>query len=495
MKNSGLYNDTMRRCDLYNNPYDTRMQAHPAIVRHRAEHYAKTRDVLESSTSYLEKQIFSKIRDKNFHLPLGKFIIVVKVGKYAFIAIMLPLYIFAYALPKWLMTSGMPKLFHLIENQIKNISDKVAKVAHDGVAALKSLGKVITSPILNYIQTRMEQARELFSRLAYPFILLNQHLFQPIVRYYRAITEFQDRVLDKLRALKNKIDEMNGKVRHFLIYLPNQIEEKLTQAVSYMQVLAQKSLVPVLRWTDRQINNLGDALIQGLVRLRNRIDRTFVSPLKKAMQFARDMRDATANKLASFFNAPRDWLQRRTEGALELLDMGKDKVVETVKKFIARGKEIQRKIVEKATEGVKKIADAPQAIFHAIQQVLPLPLINFLAPVAHAIMLPHTLYRKRRLLKEKVRGFVKKIESGISRAVNWLNQKGREFGRSLKRMFVKSKKIPKIVLKKVVKAIGIFVTALQGTLLLLRLLAAWVLALIHYGMHLVRQKALLLIKE
>lgn len=489
MPKAGAYNDSMRRCDLYSNPYDTRLQARPALVKHRADCYAKTKDTLESKHSMLEKEIFQRFMNRNFDVSKEKQVFLVRIGKYLFLAIMVPSYIFCYGIPKWLFTEALPQLYQITSNLMKLMSKKLGDVARQGMAALKSLSQRITSPILAFIQTRIEQTNQLYSRikekallllntLKYPFQQFDQKVMSPISNRYRQIAAALQKAYAKYTQIKEMISDFKAKVRHTLIYLPDTIGEKLEQLFDKMANLRasiQKAFDPVVAWIEPKYVRFSESM--------NRLGNMFIHrPL-----------EATRRALSSVTQPIIGWMAPKYQAMNHALEKTGNKIhnfKEKIKEKIReKAKEIWKGITDRVDKALESAEKAVQAVANHVIQMIPQPVISFFIPFVNLIRDPYKLFRRRKPLKGKFKRIRQIAGEGANILLRYVSRALSAFERGYKRAKVKLIKVPSILLKVLKKVAMFIVTALQGVFHLFRLMFAWIRALIRYGMYLVREKA------
>lgn len=500
----GVYRDSIAQCNLYSNPYDTRMQSHPSLIRQRQQNYMKAQDTLSSSQSRLEKEIFLKLQ-ASIKLPKGKFLLVAKLGKYAFLAIMLPPYIFCYGIPKWLLTEGLPKFYDVTARFIRRISDKVSDVAHKFVNALKTFGRKITSPILTFIQTRIEKTRELFARvrehtlnlLGKPFRFVNQKVIEPFSKMFARIQEGFGKIAKAYQNLSGKINGLREGIRHFFIYLPNNFKAKCVELLGKMQnkfsnlmPLIKGPFMPMINWASKTAatvtnfyNKTAEAIKQ---RVNAVLDRVIYRPLQKVKNFA----DATLNKAKEMIDSVTrpviQWIDPKLEALKKSWQKTKDKFNDFKELSKEKAKDTWKALSDRVENSVKAASKIVVNMAHNIAQIIPLPVLSLFTPLAAFIAAPFNYRKTQSVLKAYMKKVREKIHSGLRNASKWI-AKAQVAGRKLLKTVVRKLKTVPLKLFNLLKLIVLFIlTALKGAILIFRLMLAWLTALFRYGMLLVK---------
>lgn len=496
----GVYRDSIGKCDLYSNPYDLRLQSHPALVRQRQNKYMKSQDTLSTAQSRMEKEIFLKIQAKNFQIPTGVLLLVGKLGKFAFLTIMLPPYMFLYGIPNWVLTKVFPKLNTIAAKLMRRITTKVSDVAHKFVDALKTLGRKVTSPILTFIQTKIEKTRELFARvkgavlevLGYPYRVINQKVLQPLSKTFQSIQEGLSNAAQVFKDLKEKASSLRQQVRRFFIYLPNNswdlcvklYSKMLNKFNPWLQGI-KRPFMPALNWIKDLATAVTDfskkcsELIMQRVKLL--LDRIIYRPLQKGRLFAESIRNK-ANKIIETVTRPIiQWFDPK----LEAIKKGWQKTKDRFKDLKEKTREISKAIADHASNAVKTVSKTILTMMHNIVEIIPQPVLSLLAPVISLAISSFNYKKAESVIKAYMKKVREKMHSGLRQAFKWIYRAKVASKKLLKHILNKLKTIPVKLFYLLRKIILFVVTALRGAFLILRLMLAWLKALFRYGMILV----------
>ncbi len=488
--------DSIARCDLYSNPYDVRMQAHPAIIRQRAESYERAKDTLASANSAWNPEIFLKLQAKE--LPLGKLLFIGTLGKYAFLAIVLPPYIFCYGIPKWLITEGLPKIYDLTARFVRRITDKVADVAHKAVAAVKTLGSKVTSPILLYIKTQVDRTLELFADLknraiytaGYPYRLFHQKVIDPVSRFFAAAQRGLEKIGAGYLGLMERLEEAGKSVKRFFVYLPNNLAEGVNKIYQRLESKWNELTAPYLPYWEAVKNTMlkgNRRLEQGIENLIGRLYRAPREKLKEyfhsAKTWSHEVKEAWTRPLNQWADPKLEALKRQFAAAKDkiskILDKGKEKIRQ-------RAKEIWGAVSDKTDQAAKLLGNGAMAASELILQMIPQPVINFFAPLANLVRTAVSLRKSERVLPVWMKKVKERIDSGLQRAFQWLKRREAQIKRAVKKIVAILGKVPMRIFSLLRQAFAFLMIALKGALLIFLLMFAWGAALLRLGMMLVR---------
>lgn len=124
----GPIHDSLGKCDNPSMLYDTIRNPNAPYVRPQVS--LDSKDTLESTQQRLNREIFERFRNSGLNLSHESFIAVAQVGKYMFLAIMVPPYLLFYGVPRWLLLNVMPHIFHFMKNESIRIGRYIQEIAN-----------------------------------------------------------------------------------------------------------------------------------------------------------------------------------------------------------------------------------------------------------------------------------------------------------------------------------------------------------------------------
>lgn len=497
MPSPETFHSSLRRCDLYDNPYNTQMQAHPSIVKRRQEVQA-SKDSISSSQSKLEKELFETFKQQGLQLFSGKFFIIAQAGKYAFLAIMLPTYLFFYGIPKWMLTEAAPNIYNFSKRIVTNAGSKLGSAVSHVASAAFAIVRTVTDPILNFIQTRIEQTREFYhqtkqklerwvnlqiQRVLYPFRLINEKLLQPIKSGLEKILNPVQSMKEVMARILDKIRDANARFRQTLIDFPDKVADVLRSIPDKMKALLNKMAEP----------------FSPVINVFKKIDGNISQFFENATAFSSRMMEKYISRPASacldIYERSRDWTKEKLQQLTEpLLNWAQPKI-EKLSNFASKIKERIGAITETISSKAKDLSDRisetvkdPAAIKQDLAQIIPQPVIAFFNPIltftGTVAFAPFRLFKKRKQAGKYVVKLKEKIKTRIAR----VNQKFLSFLKnSYQRAKPKCIRFIKVSANGMIKAFQILKEMLKGAFYMLKMIFAWLKILIKHGMFLVRE--------
>jgi hypothetical protein len=507
--NRKIYRDTISRCNLYSNPYDTHMTSHPALVRQRAEEYARSKDVIESVQKQLERDLMQRLLLK---LPTGKFVLVAQLGKYTFLAIMLPPYIFLYGLPKWLMTEGMPWIFNIIKKRVKTL--------HFGVNRhLKITLQSIQKPIFALLQAaknRIDKAQDGVTRLAqkaykvvtYPWNVIKEKLVRPFLKAYQFIETAIKKINVHRHNLFDAVKEIakRARIRSDLVQFLRDKASSLFKTPRQLFRNFQTSFSQAYRWTAEKMEKLKQFPERIFERFKKKIQKFHGTAIKKPteliMRSLERMQDFAKKKYQRALKRISEWTEPFFNIMQRIISRRKN-WNEVMRKFKREGiiegcKQAGREFGSSCKRGIKVIAKIIAEFSADLIQLLPIPVVAVFNPFLYIaktiIRVPSKIYKSRNNFIQKL----KHIKDGFLGAVKWIYSGIKHLISKIRNVYNRLKsKVKKILVKAASFLVWLFSLcweALKRLVYLIRLMFAWAKVSFKYGMLFVRESTQKLLK-
>lgn len=478
---------SISRCDLYSNPYDTRMQARPAIIKQRAESFSQ-QDTLSSAKSF-DSDILKRLQAKE--IPYDSLLVLAALGKYAFLAIVLPPYIFCYGIPKWLMTEGLPKVYNVFSKVVKNITDRVADALHKGGVLLKSQISKVTSPILLYIKTRVDKTLELFSDMknralyaaGYPYRLFDQKVITPIIQFIESVQSGFEKATAGYAAMKEKLHQTRQALKHFFVYLPNSLQDAGNKFYQWFEGKWGEMTSPLVPF----LNAISNAYQKTSESLRDVFSQVPFDKLKGLQESLKMLIKGTYEKAT---NPLLQLIDPQLEALRERYDLMKGKLGETLykgkEKIKQKLKEFSKNLSDRVNEGIRHISDTSLAVSQGILQFIPQPVMSLFTPLANFVKSSLRLRKVKRVTPVWMKKVREKLDSGLKQAFNFAKRLENLAKHVLKKAYHNFKRLPRSLFKFLKKVFTVLFVALKGTCLIFLLMFAWGAALLRLGMKMVR---------
>jgi predicted PurR-regulated permease PerM len=412
--------------DLYsvqNNPHGSKIKQ----SSHSENLYGK--DSLRTQQTRLEREMFDKFRTS---IPNDAVILVGKAGKFVFLAIMLPPYIFLYGIPKFMMVQVLPFLFEASKTGISKfvsiLIDFSALVAIP-LQALKKQLKRVQKKVQNLAETISKQMQA-FAEMAKRGM---ERLTSPFVKAYDRVSKFFA-----------KLQMPHITFPKFSLKLP-----EIKNPFGFVSTLAEQAM--------ERLKALREKLANFPPKLKMPSTDLFSNMAEKITEQAKAAAKVIDNALVAFISPP--------------IDFAKDKIAYALKGI--------EEIIKMIQEGVARVLSPIQTLSNAVINLFVIP--QFVKTWGE---------RSQNALMAMIRN-IRRLIKKIPNPIKWLKKMAGKFQQMAKSALLKLKglkKLPKkaasylmIVLKKVFSLIN-------WILYCLMILAAWISILVRYGWLQVRLK-------
>lgn len=484
------FHSSLKRCDLYDNPYNAKLQAHPAIVKQRKTVRSET-DSISSAQRKLEKELFETFKQNNFNFSNGKMFFIGTVGKYAFLAAVLPVYLFFYGIPKWILSEVGPNSFRFIKNIFSNIGSRVAETAsHIAFGALSIIQKV-TDPILNFISTHIEKGRELYLNAKQKcIVILNlpkkwmDQLFKPVADLYKQISQFFTTIGQNLSRLAKAIHHHRLAMRKAFINFPKKVMKYLQPIPDIgKQMLSRifSSMNPIINTLKNSDKKLSRIVKAAKDYTNQVIDRVIKQPFNSVKQLVQKFRQSAVDRFNAVVREPIAlWASPKIERAARFINQTKEKVNYIRERIRSKFHALS----ERAEEFIDKLKEHPSQVL----SIIPQPVLSLFTPLTLLFNfvreVPSKFKHKKRSIREETKKFKQKIKKQIVR----LKKKCLAV---LQRNSAKIKPFLIFIIKKItdflIKATRVIKEMLTGGFFLLRMMFAWMKIFLRHGLFLVRE--------
>ncbi len=489
-----VYQDSMARCEPSSMLYDT-------IRNPRAPYIPPVQEVvkpdtIESTQQRVDREVLERFQGSGRKLPHDSFVAVVHVGKYVFLAIMLPPYLCMYGIPRWFLVTALPHLFHFVKNQ----STYVGRFIQDLASRLVDLMKgMIEQMIGDALKMTQRHAKNLWGYLTARTQDVINKIAQAAAYCQKQLMALQHSCMRPLTAPYEKLAQVAREAsewtNHKLTHVGRVIESGVQQA---WHLLVANVLSPVhggLQIPFSKAKERVEAIFAKAAVLTSAAYQQikhWMAPLVAAGYFVGQQ----VHRLWQDYAQPVvAWLQIHAERAKHVIDSIWEKVSDVVTK-------INQKIGAKVNEIFTPAIDATAQMF----QVVP----DLCVQAAYWMwgLVPQPVKQRLRKHYEKMRRsghalkrFGQGVSSGLSSMVSgvaksiivplqrrwywwgnlvkwallWLRRQLIEFPRRVE--------IAVIKLWRASKRMG------SRTIFCLRLTFAWIRVIFKYGMGLVRELA------
>lgn len=476
-----IQGDSISRCS-HDNSYQNRdfQSTHSHNRSQTSGIFGK--DKIESSEDKMEREALKKICGSNAHLINRSFVILGQVGKFTFLVVMLPSYLFLYQVPKWLLLEAFPQLFSSTVKIAQKLNDPLRRLLSFVIAktsALTKFTKVLKlENIAQFLQPLNATIKPVFAALrrsGHGLIAAGGNLAKKILERTHLIAAQINKVISPpLRQAKLKMTQTLKSVTEVTANFAAQNLSKLLQASARALNQGKKALSRLTRAG-------ADGLLAGL---------------KSAPKIAAE---AVLNSVQALTQHVIQPMINLMLSSTHLLTAVKKGSAWTATKLIHQA----AKFREMALSFAKALPTKIAALFNAAENIA----LKILDPILQGILLP------LQSLANKLKQFIqKRAKTGTALALvlsvnSWEFIKAQSFNlwallvrkffqlmdgfqENLKKLAENAKAIPRKIKQNCLVGLQILKIALKSLLLLLRNFFRWIGLLYRHSMQRVRAIAL-----
>lgn len=252
--------ESWSRCDSPSTLYDA--------VRNPNAIYRPSVTVLPKDTIEITKRLrqerINKLDNKGLELSHDSYVAVVQVGKYMFFAVMLPVYLCCYSLPRWFFVNALPYLFEGVRNQAYNLGRHVIEISKKVADLMKGL---LEQLIGNALRMTKERGKNLFRQLMRKFRNSTQKFTNGPRAMHKYLKDIKDSAAKRSQKLYKRAEkqvlERNARMR-------KKTFDKAKQSAS---------------WALRQLKKLGHAFLDPILKIVSIYFKYISSLVKIVMTF------------------------------------------------------------------------------------------------------------------------------------------------------------------------------------------------------------------
>lgn len=475
-----VYKDSLARSEPPSMLFDTiRNPNAPSVPPQKV---VMSPDTIESTQSKLNKEMIARFQGQGKVLSHDNYVAVVQVGKYMFLAVMLPPYLLLYGLPKWFMLNMLPNMYMFMRDQSVNVGRYV-----------QQLSKQITDIMKGLIDQMIGDSLRMMAKKGHD---ISKFLSSSFNKGVNAFKDGYQAVVDKTQALLKSIF-----TPFHMAY--NKVSDAINYATDFTRDMAGKLA-----------NGLSSGLLaagQPVVNLFSNLSMPTINFPQKVgsgiLQWARDGAGNVATSIMSILEGVRDGAKIVASAALEksLKEVRKitDPVVEALQKSYQFAdhhvRHITQQIVDNvsakahaAAQMVQQVPDAVvQAAFWFWGVAAKQPWERVRRSVNRAREWGRSGKRFLSALKKgggyvsrKLHSKVMDLASPVITMWQWIAQFWAWLKPILWREFIE---LPQRVIRGAIKLFGIMKSGVKRLLHGGRVVLAWVNAVVHCGFQLLKE--------
>ncbi len=333
--------DSLSRCEPSPMSYD-------AIRRpnERPNQTMKTSlDTQESTQERLNREMLERLRPDSKTLSHDTFVSVVQVGKYLFLAIMLPPYLLLYGIPKWFMMTAIPELALLVKSFFVQIGRYIQESSNKIADLMKGL-----------MQQMIGNSLKLLSQKSKNFHII----------FKEAISSILNGVALKVKlgfvAAKELIGNIVHPIADGLLHALYSLKEIVKKMFNGMKNVASPLIAECLNPLSQVVSSMR-AFMGSLLNVRSLKIQTGLKTMAKAVNNAAKL----AGKSLSMV---RRHLQGILEGAVKRSLKGKEQISNLQKKLTKRLNKSIKPILHKVKNAFDQVYDPISIKVQAVTQMV-----------------------------------------------------------------------------------------------------------------------------
>lgn len=346
--------------------YDT--VRNPAMIaKPRCVNIGNTKDTIESTQQRLKREILDRFHNKGLQLPHESYVAVVQVGKYVFLAVMLPVYLCCYGIPRWLLVHLIPQTFFFVKNQTLHVGRFILKIS-------KQVGDVMKGILEQFIGNALKMFQGT-AKNCWKYLTSKTHQFSKFfldkpASFLKKMKSAIASGLTKVYATAENHSDLTNKwlVKNALA-LGKQITKSFYSNLNFLNRMAiepiREVVAPPLNSVLFALKSMKEDLIDKIKSVNNFAKKAFL-PFKAVIrEKIKKSQEASKKTIEKVIHPIGYWLLEKKEVAENSFNKVKKAFVDSVGKTIGAGKikveaslalvlEIAKPFIEAIPKGFKR---------------------------------------------------------------------------------------------------------------------------------------------
>lgn len=428
--------DSLRPCNSQD--YSTQFQIHdhpdykPSPIR---ETPSTSKDTIQTYRNDLKQEALNRLRHTSDAVVYQKMALVVRIGKYLFLAAAVPPYLLLYSIPKWIVVEAIIPLFQTFFNMAtkvqKTISERLEIITQKLTQILDRLRGTIRgliSPIFKFSTDIATTLKKMYDNVA-AFLARLSDIKLPS---FRPKFRLGNVLANKMNTIKDKIKMARARIRQAIDHSIDKIRQ---QVQDVFRPLTDKIAIP-LAFAQKLFNKLNPLprlrTLRGFMPSRPPIPQVFPQALQHSRQLAEQVTAFIAQKM----HAVGKRIQQTYLTAKALLSSGPSKIWTRIRHALRDGRQGSMNFLKGKFASLKKRVNVK-----ALKALVP--------PVVYS-WIPQSI---RQAILDFISKFfshpaVRKVSSGMSAFAKVLKQ--------VAQLFMNSLRLTMHRLKSFLKALGKF---------------------------------------
>lgn len=302
----------------------------------------KIKDTIESTQQRLKQERLNKLDSKGLELPHESYVAVVQVGKYMFFAVMLPVYLCCYGVPRWFLANALPQLFEAAKTQAMNLGRFIVEKAKNVTDLMKGM---LDQLIGDALRMSKDRAKNLMKRLSRKFRSASERLANVAKAFSR-----------RLNGAKNSASKHTEKI--------------------YKK--AEGHVLKTNEWIRKRASTAASHVASWLLKYFQMFDRILLTPFMKIVSLPFNFISFLIRTVKAFFakilKKIKDRFKKMTDPVIALLK-------KIVKKIAKQAKKIAMALIQPVLKWLKAIKAALMTYFQKIKKAIIDPVTGLIYQV------------------------------------------------------------------------------------------------------------------
>lgn len=354
--------DSLSPCDSPSMLYDAVRRPHSPTIPSKP---TVRQDTIESTPKPFKQDLCNRLHSRGLELPHESYIAVVQVGKYIFLAVMLPVYFGVYGIPHWFFATAFPQLFGFFKQQSIQVGRFAAEISKRVFDLMKGAMEQLLGDSLRLARDR---AKNLWNLLTATQVHYSQKLSLLTNKLKNKHQQVASALMAGWKALHRLVEHNVQKTNRWIYTQAVSLAKKgISKAVRFLTFADRYALTPFMRlvvtpfqWVAKGVlvgKKYISQILDKINRERKKITDPWLASIKKRTTQAVAALEETMRPVIDWLehkrNAIKSFIQKTEKMILDPVQIGISKTKEAVNQWIVHGLASTRSALRFTLKGFK----------------------------------------------------------------------------------------------------------------------------------------------
>lgn len=229
-----VQSDSMSRCEDPSSLYS--IIRNPNARNPPQSTNAVSKDTIESIQQRMNREVLDRFKTTGLKFSHESYVAVAQVGKYVFMAIMLPPYLCMYGIPRWLIATAVPQVFAIIKTEALQVGKFFQTLTKNLTDLMKGILQQMLGDALRFLN---HQSRKLWFELT----AVRNTLLHPLVRLEEQVALYVMKAHQELGRMMHHVKEK------FSMYVDRATQLMGEKISAGAQLVNQHLITPIMNMT------------------------------------------------------------------------------------------------------------------------------------------------------------------------------------------------------------------------------------------------------